>query len=344
VMAVLKGHGNFFTPTVGPYDIWAIKYGYMNVPGSTDPMSETSSLALVATQSGLPGHAYLTDEDADSYDPYAVRFDNAKDPVTYFGKEIEASKRALKYALDKLPRPGESYTKRTELVASSLLRIFHSGRLASRFVGGIGVSRNFRGDSGEHPTLAPVTSAEQRQAIEMIAHNCLQPDAFSLPNDARVRLSMGPVENTWDAPLRSIVSSQQIGLVATLMSSDKTSRIAENSYKLSSGSGTYGLGEHYGTILSAVFTEVGQNRDIEANRRDLQRFVVNALITQSSAPPNSVNEDVRMIATDSLRRLSTRFGDQIAHGTKLDDMTRLYLRDTKVMIDRFLNRSVTSAR
>src|SRR5207248_1809686 len=34
VMAVLKGSGNFFTPTIGAYDMWAIQYGYMNVPGA----------------------------------------------------------------------------------------------------------------------------------------------------------------------------------------------------------------------------------------------------------------------------------------------------------------------
>jgi hypothetical protein len=344
VQAVLKGKGNFFTPVVGPYDVWAIKYGYMDVPMANDPVSETYALSRVASQSGLPGHAYLTDEDADSYDPYAVRFDNAKDPVNYFGQEMKAAKRALHYALTNLPRPGESYTRRTELVAASLLRTFKCGRNASRFVGGIGVSRNFRGDTDERATLQPVSATEQRQAIGLITHSCLVEDAFTLPTEARVRLTLGNVENTWDAPLRSVVSSQQIALVGTLLSAEKTSRIAENAYKLSSGAGSYSLGEHYGTILAAVFSEVGQSKNIEANRRDLQRFTVNALITQSSAPPSGVNEDVRMIATDSLRRLSTRFGSQIANGKKLDDMTRLYLRDTKAIIDRFLARTVTGAR
>lgn len=344
VMAVLKGKGDFFTPTIGSYDMWAIQYGYTNVPGAKTPEDEKSTLNWIAAQSGMKGHAFLTDEDADGFDPYAVRFDNAKDPVNYCGKEIEAARHALHYALTQLPHRGESYSKRTELVASSLLRIFRAGRFASRFVGGIGESRNFRGDVNEHPTLAPVPADDQRQAVRLITRNCLKQDAFSLPNDAKIELSMGNVENTWDAPMRSVLSSQQIGLVATLLSADKTSRIAENSYKLSSTKGAYSLNEHYGLIMAAVFSEVGENQNISANRRDLQRFVVNALITQAGAPPNSVNEDVRMIATDSLRRLSARFADQMHHQTKLDDMTQLYLRDTKAMIDRFLARSVTGVR
>ncbi len=342
VMAVLKGKGNFFTPTVGSYDLWAIKYGYMNVPNADGPLAEKYALSQVASLSSQPGHAFLTDEDADSYDPYAVRFDNAKDPVNYAAKEIEASKRALRYALTQLPRPGESYNKRTTLIASALLNTFKQGRLAARFVGGIDESRNFRGDSHERPTLQPVNAADQRQAVQLITRSCLGSNAFWLPKDARLNLSMGEVENQWDAPIRSVISSQQIALLSTLLSADKTGRIGENAYKL--GTGAYTLNEHYGTILSAIFSEIGQNQNVDANRRDLQRFTVNALITQSSAGPNAVNEDVRMIATDSLRRLSTRFGTQIGKPQKLDDMTRLYLRDTKAMIDRYLARSVTSPR
>jgi len=342
VMAVLKGKGNFFTPTVGPYDVWAIKYGYMSVPMANDPLSEKYALSQVASQSGLPGHAFLTDEDADSYDPYAVRFDSGKDPINYAAKEIEASKRALRYALTQLPRQGESYNKRTTLIASALLNTFKQGRQAARFVGGIDESRNFRGDAKEKPTLAPVNAADQRAAVQMITRSCLSSDAFWLPKDARMNLSMGAVEFKKNAPIRSVISSQQIGLLSTLLSADKTGRIGENAYKV--GVGAYTLSEHYGTILSAVFSEIGQNENVNPNRRDLQRFTANALITQSSASTNAVNEDVRMIATDSLRRLSARFGAQIAKSQKLDDMTRLYLRDTKAMIDRYLARSVTAPR
>ena len=37
IQAVLKGKGNFFMPTVGAYDVWAIQYGYETCVGAVTP-------------------------------------------------------------------------------------------------------------------------------------------------------------------------------------------------------------------------------------------------------------------------------------------------------------------
>lgn len=341
VMAVLRGQGRFFAPTIGTYDKWAIEYGYREIPNVKKPMDEILELRKIASRSGLPGHAYLTDEDADAFDPFAVRFDNAKDPVNYAAREIEAARRAERYAIEQLPRPGENYTRRTQLIVASVTRRFRQGQQVARFVGGLSMNRNFRGDANERPTLTPVDAATQRQAMRLIASSLLAKDAFRFSPDVLNRMSLGPDANEWQAPVRTLLSSNQSGLVGLLLSAERTNRIAENAFK--AGAKGYGLDEHYGLVLGAVFSEVGKNESIAPVRRDLQRFTVNALISQAGAT-GSVNEDVRMIASDSLRRLSARFGQQLQNGVKLDGMSRLHLRDTKANIDRFLARQIATPR
>lgn len=344
VQAVLRGAGNFYTPTIGAYDIWAVQYGYTPF-GAKDPLDEKSRLMQIASHSGDPGHAYMTDESADDWDPYVVRFDNSKDPVAYAAKEIEAAHRAIRYALANLPRPGESYSRRTEVLMRALSGIFRQSRFATRFVGGVSASRAFRGDSGERPTLAPVDASAQRAAVQLITKNCLAAGGFALPEGTMTNLSQDMNSDrsaSWTAPLREMISMQQSMVYAMMMSADTTDRIAENSYKWAGHPGSYSLSEHYSTILGAVFSEIGQNKPIGALRRDLQRFAVSGLIAQAGSTQGQLNTDTRMIANDSLRRLRDRYAAQVATPKGLDDMTRLYLRDTKEMIDRFLSRLATA--
>jgi len=339
VQAILKGKGNYYMPTIGEYDMWAIKYGYSDF-GAKTPADEKFKLSRIARESGMPGHAYKTDEDADNWDPYAVRFDLGKDPLNYSDKVLVAMGRARDYAIHNLPRPGESYSKRTEVIVSTLIRSFREGRIAARFVGGIVGNKNFKGDADEKPTLAPVTPAIQRQAVAMITRHFFATGSFDLPSNVLSSLSQNENIPGWTAPLRDVVGSYQDSLLAALIGASTTDRIAENAYKQNG----YSLAEHYGTIMGAIFSEVGKNSNIVPLRRDLQRFALNGLMQQAGAPQGAISEDVRMISSDLLRRLDARIVAQNASSAKLDEMTRIHLRDSHDTIHRFLSRSFSDSR
>lgn len=339
VQAILKGKGNFYTPVIGTYDVWAIKYGYSDFNAKT-PMGEKYQLSRIASESSLPGHAFMTDDDADNWNPYAVRFDLGKDPLAFSDKVLYSLQRARQYAIDNLPLPGQSYSKRTNVIVNSLVRSFREGRTAARFVGGIVGNRNFKGDAGEKPTLMPITPAIQRQAVAMITKHFFAPDAFALPPKILSTLSFDENKSSWNAPLREVIGQQQASLLALLIGASTTDRIAENAYKQNS----YGLDEHYGTIVGAIFSEVGQSKSVTPLRRDLQRFAIGGLMTQAGAPQGAISEDVRMISADVLRRLDKRIVAQIAKPSGLDSITKIHLRDSHETISRFLNRSMVTTR
>jgi hypothetical protein len=342
---VLRGKGNFFMSAIGPYDKWAIRYGYMDVKADS-PLGEKHVLHQVAARSTEPGHAFMTDENADNWDPYVVRFDGAKDPVNYAAKMLEASQRIRKYAIEQLPKPGESYALRTGYIMSSITQTFRQGRNVSRFVGGIQARRDFRAE--QHlPTLAPVDAQTQRQAVRLIARHVFSADSFDIPGDVLMSLSQdpnAPMAAGWTAPIRDLVSLQQSMLYAQLMSSGTTDRIAENAFKLNGAKDIYTLEEHFGILLATVFSEIGQNKNISPSRRDLQRFAISALIQQSTAAQGGVNEDVRALAADALRRLERRFEAQANASKGLDGITQAHVRESHATIVRFLNRQVTGNR
>jgi hypothetical protein len=335
VQAVLRGTGNFYAPVIGPYDVWAIKYGYADF-GAKSTTGEKFQLSQVASASGKKGHAFMTDEDADSWNPYAVRFDGGSDPLVFSSKTILAMKRARDYAILNLPRRGESYSKRTNVVLNSIMRSFREGRTAARFVGGIAASRNFKGDTGEKPTMAPVSPALQREAAKMIATNFLAPGAFKMPESVLISLSTDENEGSWTAPVRDFIGFNQQNLLALMLSASASDRIAENSYKVKNA---YGLDEHFQIVTGAVFAEVGTNQSIDPLRRDLQRFLIGGLTTIAGAPNGAVNEDSRMLASQSLSSLRNKMLTQLKKPEKLDNMTRLHLKDSAETIGRFLNRT-----
>ena len=351
IQAILKGKGHFFSPVLGSYDMWAIQYGY--VPAGDVEGSGRTALAQIAAKSGEPGHAFMTDQDfMGGVFPYVVQFDNAKDPLSYSQKVIDAANRTRAFAVKNLPRPGESYAYRNSLIMGSLRTVFRQGQLAARFLGGMVGSRNHRGDTNEIPTLAPIDAATQRAAVSLIVRNCLSMDSLHVPANVLLSLNQDYLQsdqtsnfspNTYNAPLRDEISSNQIQLFAALISASTTDRMLENQFK-ASGSNVYTMPEHYGVVLGAVFSEIGQGKDIAPTRRDLQRFAVQSLITQAQAPIGSVNDDVRTLASDGLRKLASKIKSQLRNSRKLDAMTQAHLKDIQEQIYRYLSRSVTSGR
>ncbi|MBS1718447.1 MAG: zinc-dependent metalloprotease [Armatimonadetes bacterium] len=333
VQAVLKGRGVFFSPVIGSYDEWAIKYGYTPIEADT-PDDERFKLQTIAAESTQPGHAYNSDENVDSWDPYVVAYDDGNDPIAYSEKLLQAAQKMRNYAIAKLPTPGESYEHRTRLILASVIESFRQGRMAARFVGGLHARREFATGAHNQATLSPVNPALQRQAVQLIARHCLSRDAFEMPPNVLSNLTEDNYEGqTWTAPMREILARLQSMMVATMLSAETTDRVAENSFKIG-GKDDYSLDEHYAAVLSSVFSEVGNSTRIDPVRRDLQRFTLQILIDQASAPSLAISEDARSIASDALRRLQARYA--AAEPKATDRMTQLYLRECRTAISKGL--------
>ncbi|MGH7135215.1 MAG: zinc-dependent metalloprotease, partial [Pirellulales bacterium] len=75
--------GDYYSQTIGPYDMWAIEYGYKPLPGGTE--GEVAELRKIASRAAEPQLAYATDEDTRGIDPdpLANRFDMGNDTIEY---------------------------------------------------------------------------------------------------------------------------------------------------------------------------------------------------------------------------------------------------------------------
>ncbi|MBA3727047.1 MAG: zinc-dependent metalloprotease, partial [Armatimonadetes bacterium] len=337
MVAVANGKGDFYSRSIGSYDLFAIEYGYRDVPGKT-ALGEKPHLMRIAMQGSLPGHLYMTDENADGFDPYVVRFDNSKEPIKNAGLTISVAKKLLAKADKNYPKPGRPYSDLTRVVNMAIMQTARQCFSATRFVGGVAGRRNFAGDPGERPTLAPVDPGLQRAAIQLIAKELLSENSFQLSHRMLVNLSGDPDGPYNDAPIKDVITMIQSAVVSSLLSANTTQRVANNAYKLAGSKDRFTLSELYSTVVGSVFSEVAARRPVGMLRRDLQRFVVDALSTQALARPGAIEEDARMLAWHHLRSLSKK----LAAGGSKDEMTAMHMTDLRRRIERTEKSVVTS--
>lgn len=344
VAAVLAGTKSFYNPTVGVYDLWAIEYGYAEVPGET-PEAERAGLNAIASRSGLPGLMYLTDEDADGVNPLAVRWDLGQDVIGYLRLREQSDLLLRRYALTRAVQNGEPYTRRNALLLRTLRSGFRNALVAARQVGGVEFRRHFKGDVGERPTLRPVAVSQQRAAMRFILDVAFRGEMADLPQEVLFGMSGAPDANgaNYIAPLRQFLGMNQRLVLATLTSQAKLDAISENAFKTREGGQRYTVAEHYNALFAEVFKEIGTDAEISPLRRDLQRFFLGALIGQSVASGGTVNEDARVVASQGVRRIGARVKSALGRPGLSDEMTRLHLQDMDGQIDRFLNRVATAA-
>jgi hypothetical protein len=79
---------DYFSPTIGDYDVMAVRYGYTPVFGEVDGVPHPALTAIA--DANLPFSTDEDGEDEDGHDPYASKFDLTSEPHKYFNDRCAA--------------------------------------------------------------------------------------------------------------------------------------------------------------------------------------------------------------------------------------------------------------
>ncbi|HRF59848.1 MAG TPA: zinc-dependent metalloprotease [Fimbriimonadaceae bacterium] len=336
----------YFGQTIGTYDYWAIDYGY-RITGATDPEAELPALKALASQCNRPGHAYQSDETADGFDPYVVRFDLAKEPIDYWTRTMEVSRYLLMNLDKRLPKPGKSFYEFTRDFRTLLGMYAQGAAVSSRYVGGLVLNGNFKGDPGQKDPIVPIDGAKQKRALELLNTYIFAENAFALPKRYFTKFASDPDANMIQSllsggetfPVRDQFSGIQTAALRRIMSTQVLSRVANNEFKAVDPSKALTMAYLFRSVGQSVWSELGTGRSISALRRDLQRAHVDALIGVVLNPTGPVPNDAKMLAWDELKRVHRAIA-----GAKLrakDAYTPIHLREITMRIERALDAEQT---
>lgn len=176
--------GQYYTTKPGPYDHWAIEYGYSEA--LEEPAREAKRLAALTARSHEPQLGFANDADdmrrtGKGIDPRAMLYDMSSDSVTYAAQRCETVKQKLAGLLAKQPEKGASWQSLTQAYVTLTTEAANSLTAVSRYVGGVYVERAFVGQSPDASPFTPVEADKQRQALVVLAKYAFAPDAWQLP-------------------------------------------------------------------------------------------------------------------------------------------------------------------
>lgn len=288
--------GYYFTPTLGPYDYWAIEYAYKPLSGGSD--GEKEELAKIASKVADPKLTYGTDEDLfASPDPLVNAFDLGADPVQFGKDRITLSKQMIGDLADKAIDKGESYQRLRLAFSLMLAQYGDAAYLAGRQIGGVYVHRDHKGDPEGRDPLVPVPGAKQRDALKFLTGTILNESTFDVPpallrKMGRERwLHWGSNEGMFsdvDFPYQERILGIQKIVLDELLDGTTLNRVQEAS-RSAADKEPLTVAEIFRALSDGIFTDLEGKQPIKSTvlSRNLQRDYVGRLASLVLAKRNN---------------------------------------------------------
>ena len=357
--------GNFYSPTIGSYDMWAIEYGYKPFVAS-DPEGEVADLNKIASRSGEPGLAYSTDEDTRGIDPDPLsnRYDLGNDALEFAKQRTKVVSEAWPKLVEHVTKEGDGYQRVRQAFGVLLLEEGRSTYFAARYIGGVYVNRGHKGDPKAADPYVVVEPTKQREALKLVEQQIFCESPFQVPPSLYNHMAATRWEH-WgseiptrnDYPVHRVIALWQDRILQQLLSPLTLARISDSELKVPSDQDAFTAAELIHGLTAAIFAETEKlpsgdftNRKpaISSLRRDLQRLFLKRLsalaMGEMQSPldrydptgrllsPSSVFEtapqDCQTIAYSELKSLEERINKLLKDNPKLDDYSKAHLLET----------------
>jgi len=364
--------GDYFSPTIGAYDYWAIEYAYKPLEPKDMPR-EKEVLAKIADKVAQPELAYGTDEDLFSNpDPRIHAFDLG-DPLKYAESRFKLVRTSLDQLQDRVVANGEGWQRARSAFSVLLGELVRSTMLASYYIGGEYTYRDHRGDPNGRPPMKPIEIAKQREALHMIQDEILSAKAFEFKpellrylapdhwGDDNLGMLLG--SGGYHYPLLDRVLSVQRIALSRLLDARTLRSLQEIALHAEPGQETLQLPEVFNVLTDSIWSELpaidaqvkkDQLIAISTIRRNLQREHISRLAGLVLGPRRdaamsfrqlifysdfgvAAPPDARGLAREHLRQIGVRIQGAFAKSQKFDATSTAHLKELHEQIDKVLN-------
>jgi hypothetical protein len=343
--------GDFTMITVGPYDVWAIEYGY----------TFAKDLKPILARCTEPEHQYATDQDTMGPDPLARRYDFSADPLDFAKSQMKLAKHHRERLLSKFVADGESWSKARRGYELTLMLQTRSLSMMSNWIGGAFVRRDHKGDKGNRLPLEAVSAAQQREALKWVVANAFQDDAFGLNSQFLQRFrgdglvsdeSFSRVDEA-TFPVHDRIIGIQSSVLTMLMNPSTLRRIYDNEVLVEADKDAVTLPEVLDMLQTAIWTEVDKTPGgkfsarkpmISSLRRNLQREYIDRLIdvAHPTAGNSPASKTLATLARMYLRQANAKIEKTLkTEPDALDPYTKAHLQDANNRITKALDASFT---
>ncbi len=271
--------GQYFTTKPGPYDLWAIEFGYST--SAVNEKEEVNRLLKIAARSSDPQLTFGNDADdmraaGKGIDPRVMINDLTSDAIAYSIDRMKLSNNLMKKLKSKYIKEGQSYQEMRNAYLVAAGEYNTAAGVISRYIGGVYIDRSFPEQKSTVKPIAAVSYADQKRAMKALSDYVFAPKAFDLPADLYQYLQYqrrGFNGGNEDIKIHERVLNIQKGIFAHILSANVLKRISDGGLY----GNQYAVAEMMNDLTVAIFNADAQTA-VNGFRQNLQLAYVNNLI------------------------------------------------------------------
>ena len=169
---------DYYTSRPGPYDLWAIEFGYKSFSAS----EEKAGLERILSRSTEPNLIFGNDADitfiGSGIDPRVNIWDMSNDMVSYGADRFRLVNELIVKLKDKYAKPGGTYADMRWKYNLLIGQRYSMAIPIAMYVGGIKIDRSFVGQSSSTAPFVPVPAEYQKKALDVLNTYIFSPNAF----------------------------------------------------------------------------------------------------------------------------------------------------------------------
>ena len=347
--------GDFTMMTIGPYDYWAIEYGYT---------TDEEALPDILSRVNEPQLAYATDEDTFDSDPTSRRFDWGRNPLDYADSQIRLVKQLRETILDRMVKDGQSWARARSGYEMLLNRQFSSIGTAASWLSGTINNRARKGDPGDRNPIEEIAPSMQRRALVLILENAMRDEAWGLNSDLLHKMT---IEKYWDNgggrsamtnsafPIHQRIGGMQASALSMMLNPSTLGDLYDCEFRNDSSIDVLTMAEVIQAVTDEVWSELSdmpsnstlRKPAISSLRRNLQsehlaRLIELSLEEDAGTPVSrTIQSLVRLQLHDILASIQGANPNAIGSPSSMDVYTRAHLIDASMKIEKVLNAQFT---
>ncbi|MNJ99013.1 hypothetical protein D3C87_167850 [compost metagenome] len=324
--------GDYYTTKAGPYDLWAIEYGYTPFNES----EEEAGLNKILSRSTDPQLTFGNDADdmrspGGGIDPRVNVNDHTNDMVAYGEDRFKLVNTMMPKLKSRFSKSGQSYQELRQRYLQLNGQRSSMAAAVSRFIGGIYVDRSFVGQKTTTAPFTPVPVAYQKKAMALLGKYVFAPDAFDadkslFPYLQIQRRGFGFFGTNEDFKPQNTFMGIQLSTLAQILHPNTLTRI--------NNSGLYGNTYSVTNVMSDLANNIFI-ADLKSNvnlfRQNLQTEFVKASASIVSAPGGYDNAS-KAAALYTLKKIKNQLGTAVSP----NEETKAHRTNLTFLIDKAL--------
>ena len=264
-------------PGIGPYDKFAIMWGYTPVPSAHTSDAERPTLDQWARmQDTIPWYRFSENNEG-GYGTLNEAVGDA-DPVKSTGLGFKNLRRVVTYISAAATKPGEDNDDLRELYDRTVGQWATEAGHVATVVGGDAVQYK----SGSQPggVYTPLSKARQQEAMRFLNENVFQTPTYLIQPAIARRIEAGGMITR--------IANAQARVVTGLLNDQRLNRLLENEALASNKNDAYSLASMLGDLQRGVWTELDRSQvTIDPYRRTLQNQFLSQLNLKLNPSPTA---------------------------------------------------------